>query len=117
MKSGPQVFLHQHGTENHLTQSIQQRGEEKNEDMFYLNSFTMNHRPKVKYAKSSITNQVIFPDELQYRGDEFNVDRERLGLFPSESVKDILKNSYVQIVPEGTKKYYFAQSTPHLIYE
>ena len=78
MKTGPQVLLHQHGAENHLTQSIQQCGEEKNEDIFYRVSFSVDHPSKVKFAQSYIINREVFPDELQYWGDEFKACWQRL---------------------------------------
>jgi hypothetical protein len=50
MKTIPQFFLHQHVTEKHLTQSIKQGGEEKNKNMFYIESFNENHVSKVKFT-------------------------------------------------------------------
>jgi undecaprenyl pyrophosphate synthase len=46
-KVTPQVFSHQNNAEKHLTQSVEQRGKQKNKDMFYLYLF-LNHGSKVE---------------------------------------------------------------------
>jgi hypothetical protein len=49
-KITPQIFSHQNNAEKHLTQSIEQCGKQKNEDMFYIYLF-LNHGSKVDFLQ------------------------------------------------------------------